>query len=187
MTFGAAQRSHCPHSHTRHSATFSKSQHLSASVPPNAKCVPCPRSGNRSEERMRTCSGKCFVKYEVPQKRGAATLIINNSKILTAKFSQLHTHRCESKTAQEQRNGLRILEGGALLPSTTPTKNTQPSLLLLQKSSGTGTHTASGFGFGADTSPVQELQTSESIPDERKRRKGQKKRVCVSPHPTKAK
>ena len=151
--------------------------------------MPCPRSGNRSEERKRTCSGKCFVKYEVPQKRGAATLIINNSKILTAKFSQLHTHRCESKTAQEQRNGLRILEGGALLPSTTPTKNTQSSLLLLQKSSGTGTHTASGFGFGADTSPVQELQTSESIPDKRKRRKGQKKGYASlsPPHQSKVK
>ena len=74
-----------------------------------------------------------------------------------------------SQTAQEQRNGLRTLAGRALLPSTTPTKNTQPSLFLRQNRSGTGAHTAaSGLGFGTDTSPTQGLQTSESIPDKRK-------------------
>ena len=89
------------------------------------------------------------------------------------------------------------LRGRALLPSTTPTENTQPSLFLCQKRSGTEAHTAaSGLGFGTDTSPTQGLQTSESIPDKRKgkrqtgrKKEGQKKkkRVCVSPHPTKAK
>ena len=70
------------------------------------------------------------------------------------------------------------LRGRALLPSTTPTENTQPSLFLCQKRSGTEAHTAaSGLGFGTDTSPTQGLQTSESIPDKRKgkRQTGRKK------------